>query len=46
MDTLEKLEIEISKARGGLDYVQIRSTAAIPVNIVLLARQIVVKDTR
>lgn len=44
---LEKIEIEISKTSNGqFDYVQIRSPGAIPVNIVLVAKLIVVKDVR
>jgi len=44
---IEQLEIEISKtANGKADYVQIRTPAAVPVNIVLIARRIVVKDAR
>ena len=44
---LDELEIEVTKtANGQNDYVQIRSPAAIPVNIVLVANKITVKDER
>jgi hypothetical protein len=44
---LDVLEIEITKTSNGLaDYVQVRSPAAFPVNIVLVAAKIIVKDTR
>ncbi len=40
---LDDLEIEVSKTRNGLDYVQIRSPAAIPVNVVLVAPEMSVQ---
>ena len=44
---LDKIQIEISKtADGKHDYVQIRSPAAAPVNIVLIAQKITVQDHR
>ena len=44
---LDELTIEITKTATGLqDYVQIRSPAAIPVNIVLVANKITVSDHR
>jgi hypothetical protein len=45
---LEPLEIEISPTADGKDvYVQIRSVGtAMPVNIVLIAQEVVVRDTR
>lgn len=44
---LDEIEIEVTKtANGRADYVQIRSPAAIPVNIVLVAGKITVRDTR
>ena len=44
---LEDLQIEISRtADGKHDYVQVRSPAAAPVNIVLIAKRITVLDHR
>ena len=44
---IEELQIEITKtADGRFEYVQIRTPAAMPVNIVLIARRIVVTDAR
>ena len=44
---LEVLEVELSRtSTGEHDYVQIRSPAAMPVNIVLIARRIMVTDAR
>ena len=47
MVDLGEIEIEITKtANGGAEYVQIRSPAAMPVNIVLIASKITVNDRR
>lgn len=47
MSELGSITIEISKTSDGRsDYVQISSPAAFPVNIVLVAGQIIVKDMR
>ena len=46
MTMLDELQIEISKAADGSDYVQLRSPAAVPVNIVLIANRITVADHR
>lgn len=43
---LDTITIQISKAANGQDYVQISSPAAFPVNIVLVAANIVVDDRR
>lgn len=44
---IDELEIEVTKtADGRAEYVQIRTPAAIPVNIVLVAKRITVKDRR
>ena len=44
---LDKITIQVTKTADGLnDYVQISSPAAIPVNIVLVAGQIIVDDRR
>lgn len=44
---LDEIQVEITKTSDGLhDYIQIRSPAAIPVNIVLVAGRIVVSDRR
>lgn len=44
---LDKITIQVTKTSDGRrDYVQISSPAAIPVNIVLVAGQIVVDDRR
>jgi hypothetical protein len=44
---LDILEIEVSRtADGRYDYMQIRSPAAAPVNIVLIAKRITVLDHR
>ena len=44
---LGDLEIEISKTSTGEDdYVQVRSPAAFPVNIVLIAKHVTVADRR
>ncbi len=44
---LEDLQIEISRtADGRQDYVQLRSPAAVPVNIVLIAKRITLLDHR
>ena len=44
---LDKLQVEITKTADGLaDYVQIRSPAAFPVNIVLVAMKIELTDHR
>jgi hypothetical protein len=44
---LDELQIVITKTTSGLsDYVQICSPAAIPVNIVLVAKRIVLADRR
>lgn len=44
---LGKITIEISKTSDGRsDYVQISSPAAFPVNIVLVAAEIEVRDAR
>lgn len=44
---LEELTIVITKtSTGAADYVQIMSPAAMPVNVVLMAKNIIVQDHR
>lgn len=43
---LDLIQINISKAADGSDYVQVSSVAAFPVNIVLVAGKIEVVDNR
>ena len=44
---IDKLTITVSKTRNGNSvYVQIASPAAVPVNIVLIADEVEVRDTR
>ena len=43
---LEKITVHVSKTANGQDYVQISSPAAFPVNIVLVASQVVIEDYR
>jgi hypothetical protein len=47
MDELNELTILVTKtANGKMEYLQITSPAAIPVNIVLIAKKIKVEDHR
>lgn len=44
---LDKLTIAVTKTSDGkFEYVQIASPAAMPVNIVLIAHEIVIEDKR
>ena len=45
-DHLDQISITVQKAANGQDYVQIMSSSAAPVNIVLIADSIVLEDNR
>ena len=47
MDELSQLTITVTKTSDGKsEYLQILSPACIPVNIVLIANKIIIKDSR